>query len=134
MSDIFKNYEQFVSTLLSNPSKDISSFNQRIEELKGKGCNINTLLTAAVGMSAESGEFLEVVKKITFQGKEWNDENQFHLLRELGDIMFYIQCACLALNITMEDIFIENVNKLESRYPGGTFDVFFSENRKEGDL
>ena len=90
--------------------------------------------TAAVGMSAEAGEFTEVVKKIVFQGKPVNDENLFHLKRELGDIMWYVAQACMGLDTTIDEIIEMNVDKLKSRYPGGEFDVHYSENRKEGDL
>ena len=92
------------------------------------------LLTAAVGMSAEAGEFTEVVKKIIFQGKPVNEENLFHLKRELGDIMWYVSQACMGLDTTIDEIIEMNVEKLKARYPGGEFDVHYSENRKEDDL
>ena len=54
--------------------------------------------------------------------------------RELGDIMWYWMNACRSLNLDPNDVIAENVHKLESRYPGGSFDVHYSENREEGDL
>ena len=127
-------YLEFVNAVTSKPSQDNEAFVYRIQELEGQGFPSERLLTAAVGMSAEAGEFTEVVKKIVFQGKPVNEENLFHLKRELGDIMWYVAQACMGLNTTIDEIIEMNVDKLKSRYPGGSFDVHYSENRKEGDL
>lgn len=129
-----KKYLEFVYGVTSAPSTDPDEFVKRVDELVGQGADIQRLLTAAVGMSAEAGEFTEVVKKIVFQGKPYNEDNIFHLKRELGDIMWYIAQACIALDTTIDEIIEMNVEKLESRYPGGHFDVHYSENRKENDL
>jgi len=91
-------------------------------------------LTAGMGLSAERGEFNEIIKKMFFQGKPLNEENVFHMKRELGDIMWYWMNACTALGLDPNDVINENVKKLESRYPGGKFDAWHSENRKQGDL
>ena len=85
-------------------------------------------------MCAESGEFTEIVKKIVFQGKPVNADNLYHMKRELGDIMWYVAQACMTLDTTIDEIIEMNVEKLEKRYPGGSFDVHHSENRAEGDL
>ena len=127
-------YLEFVDGVTSQPSKDADAFEYRIQELRGQGFDTHRLLTAAVGMSAEAGEFTEVIKKILFQGKPVTEENPFHLKRELGDIMWYVAQACIGLDTTIDEIIEMNVEKLESRYPGGSFDVHYSENRKEGDL
>ena len=129
-------YTEFVDTVTSKESKDYISFNSRCFELQtgDDGIPIHRLLTAALGMSAESGEFTEVVKKIVFQGKPVNEENIFHMKRELGDIMWYVAQACMALDTNFDEIIEMNVDKLKSRYPGGEFDVHYSENRKEGDV
>ena len=127
-------YAQFVDGVTSEPSKDFDAFIYRLQELNGQNSDIHRLLTAAVGLSAESGEFTEVVKKIIFQGKPYSEENVFHMKRELGDIMWYLAQACMALNTNFNEIIEMNVDKLKSRYPGGEFDVHKSENRKEGDL
>ena len=129
-----KAYLEFVNAVTSKPSQDNEAFVYRIQELEGQGFPSERLLTAAVGMSAEAGEFTEVVKKIVFQGKPVNEENLFHLKRELGDIMWYVAQACMGLDTTIDEIIEMNVDKLKSRYPGGEFDVHYSENRKEGDL
>jgi len=91
-------------------------------------------MTAAIGLAAETGEFAEIPKKIIFQGKELNEDSIFHMKRELGDVMWYWINACRALNINPNDVILENINKLKNRYPGGEFDAFYSENRKDGDL
>jgi len=127
-------YTEFVDAVTSNESKSSESFSVRLRELYSEGLPVERLLTAAVGMSAESGEFTEIVKKMIFQGKPVNEENLFHLKRELGDIMWYVAQACMALDTDFNEIIEMNVDKLKSRYPGGEFDVHFSENRKEGDV
>ena len=127
-------YAVFVDGVTSNPSKDYKSFLDSIEYLDGEGSNIQRLLTAAVGISAEGGEFMEIVKKMVFQGKPWNDDNRKHLTIELGDVMWYVMQACMALDISLDDVIAGNVEKLKKRYPGGEFNVYQSENRAEGDL
>ena len=127
-------YLEFVDGVTSEQSKDHEAFVYRIQELEGQEFPTERLLTAAVGMSAEAGEFTEIVKKIVFQGKPVNEENLFHLKRELGDIMWYWINSCRALGLDPNEVVEENVNKLKSRYPGGEFNIHYSENRKEGDL
>ena len=133
MSIDFKKYEQFVDAVTSDSSKDFVSLADRLGELDREGANIERLTTAGVGLAAESGEFLEIVKKMVFQGKPWNDDNREHLIIELGDVMWYVMQACMALDVSIEDVVAGNVEKLKKRYPGGEFDVFYSENRKAGD-
>ena len=127
-------YVEFVNTTTSNPSKDHTSFINRLMELREQELPTERLLTAAVGMSAEAGEFTEIVKKIVFQGKPVNQENLFHLKRELGDIMWYVSQACIGLDISIEEVIQMNFDKLNARYPEGAFTIERSENRKEGDL
>jgi len=127
-------YIEFVNEVTSNESKNYYDFAQRIAILQDQDFPTERLLTAAVGMSAEAGEFTEIVKKIIFQGKPVNEENLFHMKRELGDIMWYVAQACMGLNISLDEVMEMNVDKLKSRYPGGEFDVHYSENRIEGDL
>ena len=130
----FDKYALFVDGVTSDSSKDYKSFLDSIEYLDGEGSNVQRLLTAAVGISAEGGEFMEIVKKLVFQGKPWDDHNRKHLVIELGDVMWYVMQACMALNITLDDVIAGNVEKLKKRYPGGEFDVYKSENRLEDDL
>ena len=127
-------YADFVDAVTSQQSKDHEAFVYRVQELEGQGFPSERLLTASVGMCAEAGEFTEVVKKIVFQGKPVNEDNLFHLKRELGDIMWYVMQACMGLGTDLNEIIEMNVEKLASRYPDGAFDVHFSENRKEGDV
>ena len=117
----------------SDPSKDYKSFIESLSALDGEGSNIHRLLTAAVGISAEGGEFMEIVKKMVFQGKPWNDDNREHLIIELGDVMWYVMQACAALDVSLEDVVAGNVEKLKKRYPGGEFNVYESENRSADD-
>lgn len=141
-------YQEFVEAVTSKESNDLTSFMNRLDRLDGNyeaygsdgeymhGPNINVplLLTAGLGLGSEGGEFQEIIKKIFFQGKPLNEENVFHMKRELGDIMWYWINACRALQLDPNEVIAENVNKLKARYPGGEFDAFYSENRKAGDL
>ena len=127
-------YLEFVHGVTSAPSLDYPVLAARLSELEAGGANVTQLLTAALGLTAESGEFTEVVKKIFLQGKPYNEDNVFHMKRELGDICWYLAQACMALDTTFDEVIEMNVEKLESRYPGGSFDVHHSENRAEGDL
>ena len=128
-------YLDFVNGVTSFPSTDLAALLARATELDLENdADVPRLLTAALGLTAESGEFTEIVKKIILQGKPYNNENVYHMKRELGDICWYIAQACMALDTTFDEIIEMNVRKLEARYPGGEFDVHKSENRKEGDL
>ena len=130
----FDKYSRFVDGVTSDSSKDFVYLADRLVELDRKGANIERLTTAGVGLAAESGEFLEIVKKMVFQGKPWNDANREHLIIELGDVMWYVAQACMALDISFDEVIEGNIKKLEKRYPGGSFDIHDSENRAEDDL
>ena len=128
-------YLDFVTEVTSLPSTDLAALLSRITNLDiEQDADVPRLLTAALGLTAESGEFTEVVKKIILQGKPYNEENVFHMKRELGDICWYLAQACMALDTTFDEIIEMNVDKLKARYPGGEFDVHKSENRKDGDV
>ena len=129
----FDKYTDFVDAVTSNSSKDFVSLADRLGELDREGANIERLTTAAVGISAEGGEFMEIVKKMVFQGKPWNDDNREHLIIELGDVMWYVAQACMALDVPFDDVIRGNVKKLEKRYPGGSFSIEKSEVRAKGD-
>ena len=130
----FERYQKFVDAVTSDASTDFVALSDRLVELDEKGANIERLLTAGVGLNAEGGEFLEIVKKMIFQGKPFNEDNREHMIIELGDLMWYAAQACMALEVSFDDVIARNVKKLEKRYPGGSFDVYYSENRAEGDL
>ena len=128
-------YKDFVEAVTSDESNSTSALVNSINELENSsGVNMALLMTGAVGIASEGGEFSEIVKKCIFQGKPLDDETIFHCKRELGDIMWYWISSCRALGLDPNAVVEENVNKLKARYPGGQFDVFYSENRKDGDL
>ncbi len=129
----FDRYSHFVDAVTSDCSKDFVSLADRLGVLDREGASIERLTTAGVGLAAESGEFLEIVKKMVFQGKPWNADNREHLIIELGDVMWYVAQACMALDISFDDVIVRNVEKLEKRYPGGEFEVLKSEKRAKGD-
>jgi len=131
-------YKDFVAEVTSTPSNSLTAFMDRCDELdindQGPQINVPLLLTSALGLASETGEFCEIPKKMFFQGKPLTDENLFHMKRELGDVLWYWTNACRALNLDPNDVIAENVKKLESRYPGGMFNIYDSENRKAGDI
>jgi len=131
-------YAQFVDGVTSRPSKSLDEFVHVVTELNnrhdGATFNVPQLLTAMIGLTSEAGEAQEIVKKILFQGKPFTEETREHLKKELGDVIWYWANACNALDISPNEVIAQNVSKLEARYPGGKFDPFYSENRKEGDL
>jgi len=128
-------YAEFVLAICSNQSKNSEDFVEHVRKLHNTtNVNIPLLLTSGIGLANEGGEFNEIVKKIFFQGKPLDEDNIFHMKRELGDIMWYWMNACNALGLDPNDVIAENVHKLESRYPGGSFDAHYSENRRDGDL
>ena len=129
-------YRDFVEAVTSSASNSTADFLDRVDSLSQEDINVNIslLLTSAIGMAAEGGEFCEIPKKIVFQGKPLDEAAVFHMKRELGDVMWYWVNACRALNLDPNDVIAENVEKLKARYPGGAFDVYHSENRKQGDL
>lgn len=141
-------YMEFVGAVTSAQSQDLTTFMNQLDRLDsnyeaygsegeymhGPNVNVPLLLCGAIGLGSETGEFQEIVKKCVFQGKPLSQETKFHMKRELGDILWYWINACRALELDPNDVVAENVKKLEARYPGGKFDVYYSENRKEGDL
>ena len=135
MSDerLLLDYTRFVDEVTSDASKNPDDFGDALDIIDEQGVAPERILTAALGICAEGGEFTEVIKKCVFQGKPMDDHTKFHLKRELGDIMWYISQACIALDTSIEDIIYMNIEKLEARYPDG-FEAFRSNNRSEGDI
>ena len=127
-------YKQFVEGVTSQQSNETEALCNQLQSLEQSGVNMALLLTGSIGIASEGGEFSEIVKKCIFQGKPLDDDTQFHIKRELGDIIWYWINTCRALGLDPNEVIEENVNKLKARYPGGEFDVHYSENRKDGDL
>jgi NTP pyrophosphatase (non-canonical NTP hydrolase) len=127
-------YIEFVRQTTSPASSNFAALLSRMTDLETQDADVCRLLTAALGMSAEAGEFTEVVKKILLQGKPYTEENVFHMKRELGDICWYLSQAFMALDTNFEEILQMNYEKLSARYPEGSFDVYKSENRVENDV
>ena len=130
----FEKYNTFVDAVTSDESRDFISLSDRLVSLDEKGANIERLLTGAVGINSEGGEIMEIVKKLIFQGKKWDDETVYHLKRELGDVMWYVIQCLIALDTSLDEVVDMNIDKLKKRYPGGEFEAWYSENRQEGDL
>ena len=136
MIDMAK-YAQFVMAVTSKESRVCAEFLDRVKTIhydRDNIINVPLLLTAMIGMTSEAGEAQEIIKKVLFQSKPYTEETRQHLIKELGDVIWYWTNACNALQIDPNEVIAGNVTKLEARYPGGTFDAFYSENRKEGDI
>ena len=129
-----KKYIDFVRQVTSKASTNLEDLNERLEDLKNTNANVPRLMTAALGVSAESGELVEIIKKIFLQGKPYNEENIIHMKKEAGDILWYLSQLCLALDTDFDELMEMNYQKLSARYPEGTFSVHKSENRKDGDI
>ena len=141
-------YTEFVRAVTSEASNDLTTFMNRLDRLDanwevfeeggesrhGPDINVPLLITAGMGLGSEAGEFQEIVKKLLFQGKPLNEETHYHMLRELGDVIWYWVNACRALNLYPNSVIAMNIDKLKSRYPGGEFDAHYSENRQANDL
>ena len=130
----FSTYTDFVTKVTSEPSIDLDALKKSFDEIEqNSGIKTPRLLTAALGLGSETGEFVEIVKKMYLQGKPPSEDNIFHMKRELGDIMWYWATACASLNLDPYEVISENQEKLAARY-GEKFEVQRSEIRKEGDL
>lgn len=129
-------YSEFVKNITSNASNELETMIDRLRDLSTMNPPLNTslVITGYTGMTAETGEFTELFKKIIFQGKPWNEDVRKHAILELSDIIFYWINACRAIGVNPNEVIEANIEKLKARYPGGTFNVYHSENRKEGDL
>jgi len=131
--DFLFDYTRSVAEVTSDASKHAQALSDSLDVIDNFGVSPERVLTAALGICAEGGEFTEVVKKCVFQGKPMDEDAQYHMKRELGDLCWYIAQACIALGISFEDVLDTNIQKLEARYPDG-FEAFRSENREEGDI
>jgi NTP pyrophosphatase (non-canonical NTP hydrolase) len=128
-------YIEFVRQTTSPASSDFAKLLARMAELEANDdADVPRLLTAALGVSAESGELVEIIKKVFLQGKPYTEETKEHILREFSDVMWYLAQLCIAMDTTFEEIMKINYEKLSARYPEGTFSVYYSENRAENDL
>lgn len=132
--NILNNYSNFVKKVTSKESNELDATLVRLMELNKGKSNMSLLLTSSLGLSSESGEFNEIVKKIIFQGKPLSEDNIFHMKRELGDILWYWVNACRALSLDPNDVLQENVRKLQNRFPEEKFSIEHSENRAKDDL
>lgn len=137
-------YTEFVEAITSKESNDLTSFMNSLDHLDanfdavtdshGPDVNVPLLLTGAMGMCGEAGEFSEIVKKLIFHKKRLSAEVHEHLVKELGDVIWYWTNTCRAIGVNPDEVIALNVAKLESRYPGGKFNAFSAENRATGDI
>ena len=132
--NLLDEYTAFVDKVTSEASKSSDKMRERINYLNSKDIEMSRLLTAGIGLSGEVGEFNEIIKKIMFQEKTFDVVAHEHMRRELGDIMWYVAQACLALKVDLVDIINGNKEKLSKRFPQKRFNGTFDANRNTGDL
>ncbi len=131
---LIEEYTDFVDKVTSEASKSSDKMNERIEYLNANGVEVSRLLTASIGLSGEVGELNEIIKKVLFQSKTFDSATHEHMKRELGDIMWYVAQACLALNVDLSDVIVTNKDKLSNRFPQDKFNVNNDQTRKAGDV
>ena len=132
--NLLEEYTDFVDQVTSEASKSSDKMRERINYLNSKDIEMSRLLTAGIGLSGEVGEFNEIIKKIMFQEKTFDVVAHEHMKRELGDIMWYVAQACLALKVDLVDIINGNKEKLSKRFPQEHFNKKFDANRDKGDV
>ena len=132
--NFLQEYTDFVDKVTSEASKSSDKMSERIDYLNSKNVEVSRLFTAGIGLSGEVGEFNEIIKKIMFQGKTFDSVTHEHMKKELGDIMWYVTQACLALKVDLSEVIIANKEKLSKRFSEKKFSVKENEERKLGDV
>lgn len=92
---------------------------------------VQCLINSALGLNGEAGEVADIIKKWQFQG---HAIDKTKIIKELGDIMWYVSFGAYACGVTLEEVATTNIAKLAARYPNGFFEADRSKNRKEGDI
>ena len=132
--NLLEEYTDFVDKVTSESSKSTDKMRERIDYLNSRDIEMSRLLTAGIGLSGEVGEFNEIIKKVMFQEKTFDDVSHEHMTRELGDIMWYVAQACLALKVDLVDVINSNKEKLSKRFPQKQFNEQDDANRDLGDV
>ena len=132
--NLLEEYTIFVDKVTSESSKSTKKMKERIDFINSSGVEVSRLLTAGIGLSGEVGEFNEIIKKTIFQSKSFDSETHEHIKRELGDIMWYVAQACLALKVDLVDVINTNKEKLSKRFPQKRFNERDDANRDSGDV
>ena len=132
--NLLEEYTDFVDKVTSESSKSSDKMRERIEYLNSRDIEMSRLLTAGIGLSGEVGEFNEIMKKIMFQEKTFDDVAHEHMKKELGDVMWYVAQACLALKVDLVDVINANKEKLSKRFPQKQFNEKDDANRDLGDF
>ena len=114
----------------TNDGKAAERLEKATREAAAMGYDLAGLLNGLLGLSGETGEFTDMIKKWIFHKKPIDLE---HLKKELGDILWYVALICNGCEWDMNEIMQMNIDKLKARYPEG-FDTEKANNRKEGDI
>jgi NTP pyrophosphatase (non-canonical NTP hydrolase) len=120
VEEFFNSYSQFVDAVTSNTAKNdelfATHFNELSKQLNGQYGRLDHAIT---GLTGEAGEVADVWKKIKYMGLEYNAETRDRLVKELGDVCWYLISAATALNVPLEQIINQNIEKLKARHPHG---------------
>ena len=132
--NLLEEYTIFVDKVTSDSSKSTKKMKERIDFINSSDVEVSRLLTAGIGLSGEVGEFNEIIKKTIFQSKSFGSETHEHIKRELGDIMWYVTQACLALKVDLVDVIKTNEEKLKKRFTKERFTKESDSNRHGEDI
>ena len=118
--DFFKKYSDFILSVTSDVSKSdelfLERFNVLSQTLKGRFSRMDNSIA---GLAGEAGEVADMWKKIKFHSLDYNDETREKLIKELGDICWYLFSVADVLDISMEEIINKNIEKLKARHANG---------------
>lgn len=96
----------------------------------GKDTDEDKLILSSLGLAGESGEVIDAIKKHLYAGHDLDSDA---LLKEIGDVLWYLALLCSVFGWTLDDALKANIDKLHRRFPDG-FRVERSINREDGDL
>ena len=120
IKDFFENYQQYVDSVTSETAKNDTAFAKHLTELSDQlNGNYARLDHAVTGLTGEAGEVADVWKKVKFMGLEYNADTREKMIKELGDVCWYLMSAATALNIPFDEIINRNIEKLKARHPNG---------------
>lgn len=116
----FSDYNDFVYSVTADVSKNDELFEQRFKLLSEKlNGHFSRMDNSIAGLAGEAGEVADIWKKIKFHGLEYNPETREKLIKELGDICWYLFSVADALDVSVEEIINKNIEKLKTRHTHG---------------
>ena len=130
IKEYFERYDEFVDSVTSENAKNDQNFTKHLQHLSDLlNGNYSRLDHPITYLICEVGEVADIWKKIKFMGLEYNEETRDKMIKELGDICWYLMSASHALDLPFEDIINRNIEKLKLRHPHG-FSSAYLQNKK----